>query len=389
MTERQLQFRVGIFVILAMSAIGAMVFQFGELKTILEPRYGFTVHFDSVTGIHPSTLVTKNGIEIGSVSDVKFDEQNGGVLVDVEVRQDVLLREDCQLRVVRSLLGGAGLEIVEGVSDQLLQPGTVREGVQAPGPMETVNRLEEKMNQTVDAFNTTSREWNNVAKNLNSLLETNNGNLNLVIERAAESLEQFSLAMKSANESFSQASQLIGNREYQENLRKTLEAMPRLVSETEQTILAVRRSVQKVDQNLDNLNNATRPLAEKSTSIVTRLDRTMGNLESLSREMSDFARLVAREDGSLQRFASDPQLYHNVNRSAESLTVLLKNLEPILRDVRIFSDKVARHPELIGVSGVLNGSSGLKNPPSDEGRPNNSERIRQAGFNTRKPGKRE
>ena len=34
--------------------------------------------------------------------------------------------------------------------------------------------------------------------------------------------------------------------------------------------------------------------------------------------------------------------------------------KPIVRDMRIFSDKVARHPELIGVGGALKGSSGLK-----------------------------
>ena len=44
-------------------------------------------------------------------------------------------------------------------------------------------------------------------------------------------------------------------------------------------------------------------------------------------------------------------------------TVLLKNLEPVIRDLRIFSDKVARHPELLGVGGVLKGSAGVKEVP--------------------------
>ncbi|MCH7686636.1 MAG: hypothetical protein IH899_08150 [Planctomycetes bacterium] len=159
-------------------------------------------------------------------------------------------------------------------------------------------------------------------------------------------------------------------------MRKTLEAMPLLVTETRQTIAAVKRTVEKVDQNLSNLNNVTKPLARYTTSIVTRLDSTMGNFESLSRELNDFAQLVNKKDGSIQRFASDPQLYQNLNRSAESLAVLLKNLEPILRDVRIFSDKVARHPELMGVSGAFKGSSGLKDPPADD----SGGAVRRAGF---------
>jgi phospholipid/cholesterol/gamma-HCH transport system substrate-binding protein len=32
----------------------------------------------------------------------------------------------------------------------------------------------------------------------------------------------------------------------------------------------------------------------------------------------------------------------------------------VLRDVEIFSDKIARHPELLGVSGAIRPSSGAK-----------------------------
>jgi phospholipid/cholesterol/gamma-HCH transport system substrate-binding protein len=376
MTERQLQFRVGMFVILAMGATGAMVFQFGNLKTYLEPRYSLAIHFESVSGVHPSTPVSKNGIEIGVVREISFDNQRGGVLVEVEIRNDVFLQDDSQARLVQSLLGESRIEILPGRSESFLQPGAIINGQLPQSAMEIVNRLEIKMSQTVDSFNATSREWEKVAVNLNNLLETNHGNLNLVVDRAAESLLEFSAAMNSANKTFSQAQSLIGNPVYQENLRKTLEAMPLLVTETRQTIAAVKQTVQKVDQNLSNLNDVTKPLARYTTSIVTRLDNTMANFESLSGELNDFAQLVNKKDGSIQRFASDPQLYQNLNRSAESLAVLLKNLEPILRDVRIFSDKVARHPELMGVGGAFKGSSGLKDPPKED----RGGAVRRAGF---------
>ena len=36
----------------------------------------------------------------------------------------------------------------------------------------------------------------------------------------------------------------------------------------------------------------------------------------------------------------------------------------MLRDVEIFADKLARHPELIGLAGVIRPSSGLKENPT-------------------------
>jgi phospholipid/cholesterol/gamma-HCH transport system substrate-binding protein len=38
----------------------------------------------------------------------------------------------------------------------------------------------------------------------------------------------------------------------------------------------------------------------------------------------------------------------------------LKNLDPVLNDMREFSDKIARNPELLGVGGAMRPSTGLR-----------------------------
>ena len=52
MSDRQLQFRVGLFVMAAFVLIGAMVFQFGELSSLWQKSYQLAVHFESVPGVH-------------------------------------------------------------------------------------------------------------------------------------------------------------------------------------------------------------------------------------------------------------------------------------------------------------------------------------------------
>ena len=174
--------------------------------------------------------------------------------------------------------------------------------------------------------------------------------------------------MATANDLFANANQVLGDPRQQQNLKRSLEALPRLVGETESTLRAVRTTVLTVNGNLENLQGVTDPLARRGGSIVGRLDKTLGNLETLTGDLSRFSRTVNTPEGSLNRLARDPTLYRNLNDSAASLSVLLKNIEPVVRDLRIFSDKVARHPELLGVRGALKGSAGVKEVPRSAGR---------------------
>jgi phospholipid/cholesterol/gamma-HCH transport system substrate-binding protein len=362
MTERQLQFRVGLFVSLALASIAALIFQFGEIQRYLRPKYTVNIRFKSATGIAVSTPCRRNGVLIGSVTAVHFDDENGGLIVKASIKDGVRLWPDGRVRLVSSLLGDSAIEFLPGKSKQALKDGDTVEAEPAVDPLNVVARMEQNVALLIDSFQQTSHEWQTVGHNLNSVLQTNQGNLHTVVARAAEALTEVAHTMKTVDQTLQDASRLIGDPQTQENLRKTMNALPVLAEETQRTVAAVRVAVQKMDQNLSNLNEVTAPLAKNGVTLATRIENTLANVETLSEELTQFAKMVNSPEGTIHKLAADPQLYVNLNRSAESASMLLRNLEPVIRDLRVFSDKVARHPELIGVSGALKGSSGLKDP---------------------------
>ena len=386
MSEKQLQFRVGIFVLVAMAVAAGLILQFSNLKRYWRATYPLAIHFEEVPGIQPGAPVVQNGLNIGSVRDVEIDEEQGGILVVVDIDQQTELRVDCEPLLRRSLFGDTRIEFTLGRSSDTLPPRTRLEGQAPSDPMEMVEKLERNVNKTLVAFEATSEEWRTVARNLNGLMETNRGHLDDVIERAAISLDTFNQSMQKATSTFesagktldvasttlANANDLISDPQLQGNLRQTAAELPRLAAETRMTIAAARTTVQQVSQNLDTLQAATAPLAEESGAIVHKLSGSLIQLEGLLTELHMFSKLVNSKDGSLQRLAGDPDLYQNLNRSAQSLSVLMANLEPVLRDIRIFSDRIARHPEILGVSGAVKGSSGIKD--SDE--------VQPAGYST-------
>jgi phospholipid/cholesterol/gamma-HCH transport system substrate-binding protein len=361
-----MEFRIGLFVIAAMVIAGTIVVLFGEIRTLMERHYTIAVHFASAPGIVPKAPVLMNGVMIGSVRDVVLDQTRGGVAVLIDVRERFRLRKDTEPRLMRSLLGDSSIDFTPGTSSEWLPPSTILEGKLPVDPIELVQQLDQRVSGALDSFGATSDEWRRVAQNLNQVLELHGDKLDDVVEQAIVSLDQFGRTMQTANLALENANRMFANPESQAKLRATLDALPQIATETQQTIAAVRQTVKSMNENLDQLKDATAPLAERSQSIVTRLDGSLANLHALSGELKEFVHLVNKEDGTFKKLAADPELYRNLNRSAESMSVLLKNLEPIVSDFRVFSDKIARHPELIGVGGVLKGSSGLKEPVDEQ-----------------------
>jgi len=358
MNERQLQFRVGMLAILSLGIGAWLVVQFGELRELWQPTYTVEVRFTEAPGVFSGTPVKTNGVKVGAVREVTLADP--GVIVTLEIETTYPLHEDAEVSLSRGLLGDTSVNVLPGGSGKPLAKGAKLVAEPYLDPMESIARMEANVSTALSSFQTTSDEWRKVGTNLNGLMETNRGQLDLVVERMAESLHEFTVAMKTFSASAKQANAVLGDPQNQENLRKTLESVPMLVEDTRAAIVAVRTAVQKADENLANLAETTGPLADRSASIVTRLDATLANVEAVSRELREFSQMANAEGGTLREIATDPSLYRNLDRSAESMAILLANMQPILKDLRVFSDRIARHPELMGVGGALAPSDGTK-----------------------------
>lgn len=385
-TERQLQFRIGMMVMIALGIGGWLVYEFGDFKQLTQKRYQFAIHFESSSGLYQTAPVTFSGLTVGTVGQIQLDEKRGGVVVVVSVREGIAIPTDSRAVIVRSILGETAIDITPGRNRDTVRPGNRIEGQLAVDPLEMVQRMEGRAIEVLDSVTATSNEWQKVAKNLNGLMETNRGNLDQVVENAAESLHEFTETMAHVNELLKSANKVVGDPEAQQALHDTLVAMPKLVNETQRTIAETRGAVastrlvlDNVNKNLVNLTQVTEPVGKRGEQMVAKLDSSLTSLDQLMSELNHFAKLVNTKDGSMQKFASDPSLYDNLDRSSQSLAVLLKNAEPVLRDLREFSDKVARNPEILGVGGAVRPSGGLKdsevlNPQKPVARGNNNPR---------------
>ena len=111
---------------------------------------------------------------------------------------------------------------------------------------------------------------------------------------------------------------------------------------------------------MKNLEGFTGPLGQRGEKVIARIDQSVGRLDELLQQFVLFGQSLNRREGSLGQLVNNPDLYQHLNTAACNIEELTRELRPIVRDARAFSDKIARHPESLGVRGALKPSSGIK-----------------------------
>jgi hypothetical protein len=94
MNERSkgLEFYVGLFVVVGLAALAALVVQFGRVGEGFKTYYDLTVHFENASGLLKSSDVLMSGAKVGRVAGgLKLNASGEGVVVSAS---DFRLRED-------------------------------------------------------------------------------------------------------------------------------------------------------------------------------------------------------------------------------------------------------------------------------------------------------
>lgn len=360
MDEQKQEFRVGMMAVVALAAAVVMVFKFGDIGSEWKSGTTIGIVLANASGVSPQAPIRMSGIQIGHVKSMKLVAEGRGVLVDAHIDSEHTFRDDSIAQVSRSLLGDGAIEILPGTQGQPIATGTRIAGRSVSDPMEMAAKMEQRLSTTLTTFEQTGRQWGQLANSLNSMMAQTGEDGISTVERSAMALEQFTRTMKTAEETLAAAGTLISDPQYQQQLQATLTALPELLTETRNTLRTVNQVVGQVNTTVANINVATTPLAQQSQSMVNRLNQSLGNIESITSELAVVSKQMNDNDGTIKKLLTDPTVYRNLNATSASLAQLLQNLQPVIADMQIFSDKVARHPEVLGLRGVVRGSSGTK-----------------------------
>lgn len=123
--NKRVEFVVGIFVLLGILALAFLALRAGNLSTFsLQPNYTVSAYFDNVGSLKKRSAVKSNGVVVGRVKDISFDNQQYRAIVELDIEKQYQFPTDTSAAIkTQGLIGEQYLDLSPGADDEVLADG--------------------------------------------------------------------------------------------------------------------------------------------------------------------------------------------------------------------------------------------------------------------------
>ncbi len=366
MNERVMQFRIGMFVIVAGLVLTMLIVWFGESPALLRDQVFLRARYADAPGVLEGVAVRKSGIRVGEVAAIQFDHrpnQPDGVLVTMAIEHRYAIREGSVPRLSRSLIGDVTIDLLPGTGQADLQLGRtpadapIVEGEVATDPSKVLAAATQAFDMVGDTLKTINEAAAGLAK----------------LSKNAEHIDDFLKTWTRTGQDVSAASQGIDQflKTNEHDLRTTIANLKKVAENLNNTLTPETQDSLKT--GIARLSSATARLDAQLADVgpllkdlgspvnhapttdfgqsVRRFNRVVADLELLSATLRN-RKGTLNTDGSIQKLLTQPDLYDNFNTMALNASQALSQLKVVLTSFRTFAERVSRDPSAIS-RGVL------------------------------------
>jgi phospholipid/cholesterol/gamma-HCH transport system substrate-binding protein len=356
-----MQFRIGMFVIIAGLALTMLVIWFGESPALLRRHSYLIVHYSEAPGAAEGIPVRKSGIRVGEVSSITFDERPGqpeGVLVTLSLDSRYRYRAGTVPRITRSLMGDTSIDLLPGAGVEQLetaespQKARIIEGTVAPDPtraLAAATTAFERIGDTLKSIDAAADGITKVSQNSEKLSEflTTWKSTGQRVSAAANGIDRF---IRDNEHDFKPA--VTNLRDVSRKLNDTLD--PATQDALKSGIRQFATASNQLNTSLTSAAPLFKDLGAPVNSVPTtdfgqavrRLNLITSDLGLLSQTLRGPDGTLNKE-GSLQRLVTQKDLYDNVNRFAVSGTSAFEGFKPVIASFRTFAERISRDPAVL------------------------------------------
>ncbi len=361
MNERVMQFRIGMFVIVAGLVLTMLIVWFGEMPSLFRDHVFVKVRYPDAPGVSEGIPVRKSGIRVGEVFSIEMDERDGqpdSVVVILSLERKYKVRKDSVARLSRSLIGDVAVDLSPGNSREIVEAGT--------SPTTAAEIKGEVAADPAKALAAASSAFERVGGTLASIEDAAKGFTGLT--KKAEKIDEFLATWQKTGQNLSDTAASIKGvlkssetdigptitnlRQVSEKLNKTLD-QPTL-DNAKTTIDRLSSASAKLDAALTDIKPVLADLGASVTTMPTtnlgqtvfRVNRISYDIGLLTKALND-GRGGLNANGTIQRLLTHPELYDQFSKMAASANEVLNSAKPAIGSFRIFAEKLARDPSAL------------------------------------------
>ncbi|MDK6202552.1 outer membrane lipid asymmetry maintenance protein MlaD [Oligella urethralis] len=125
--NKRIEFVVGIFVLLGVLALVFLALRAGNLSTFsMQPNYTVSAHFDNIGSLKKRSAVKSNGVVVGRVKNIAFDNQMFRAIVEMDIEKQYQFPTDTSASIkTQGLIGEQYIDLTPGAEDENLAQGGV------------------------------------------------------------------------------------------------------------------------------------------------------------------------------------------------------------------------------------------------------------------------
>ena len=328
-SQRRRNFVVGIFVILGLTALGWLIFKFGDLPGVVTRYRSFQVfvQFPTAPGVQRDTPVRFCGYQIGRVTAIMAPQIKKDLVTGLEYYQTVVVLSidkkygtipyDVEVKMMTRGLGSSYIELkqdprkpagVKFLEDQIILQGST--GMTSEFFPEDSQK---KLDGLIDGLQ-------NLIANANDVIgdDSSKENLKKTIANLAEASEQAKLTFLEFEKLAAMGTATIKNAD----------------SRVEEVVAAVVDTSEEIKELVATGKSTLKDVDAKTERLVVAMVETSGQMTGAMRELQLVLAKVNNGQGTAAKLLNDGTFYENLLENTDQLQVLLEEMRAFIDEWR-------------------------------------------------------
>tara|TARA_X000000950_G_scaffold87229_1_gene109872 strand:+ start:11092 stop:12018 length:927 start_codon:yes stop_codon:yes gene_type:complete len=284
--------------IIAIFTIVVLIYGISYLKglNILDKNRIFHAKYDNIDGLLKGSVISLNGFNVGIVSNISLQSDNS-LLVSVKINEDFDVPANSILKISnQDLMGTKGISVILGNSDLLAKNNDTLIA-------EIENSLQDEVNKQILPL---KNKAEGLISSVDSLMVIFTSVLN------TDARKNLASSFKNLDETFILMSE-------------SMKELNNLVVTNEKNISNSIKNFESITGNISDNNESIENILKKMSSISDSVSSK--DIGDIIKNLNNITNKISVGQGNLGLLNSDDQLYRNIEKTTNDISILVEEIK--------------------------------------------------------------